>query len=100
MAMKLVTYHTCPDCKGEGRKDITIEFKDDPADTLNIECFTCNGEGEVDQEGYDAWVYEKNVWCKCGNPSNETRFYDDGEGKWVHKHHYVCIDCGKVVQIG
>jgi hypothetical protein len=42
-------------------------------------------------------------WCSCKpkEPVEETIFKDDGECKCgINKHHYHCVKCGKVNQIG
>ena len=41
-------------------------------------------------------------WCECGNPSGDVHFHDDEfeNGERVSKHHYTCVDCGRVTQVG
>lgn len=39
-------------------------------------------------------------WCKCGNPSKQTTYYDDYEGELCDKHHYTCDDCNLIFQVG
>ena len=40
-------------------------------------------------------------WCRCGEEEGEWIFLDDGECECgIHKHHYHCSRCGKVLQVG
>lgn len=93
--------HKCPTCDN-GRMKITVSTygSNEPATVTEIDCVYCDGTGQIDDETMEAIEYEKNMWCKCGNPSGRHKFYRDGEGPLVHKHHYVCKDCNKVLQIG
>lgn len=66
-----------------------------------MKCFTCDGSGEVDRAEYEARKKaEAEFWCSCGNPSEDVRFYDDGEHPKCDKHCYECVDCGKIRQVG
>ena len=43
----------------------------------------------------------KNLWCKCGNPSENSEYHsDDPNNPTCTKHHWTCRDCGKILQIG
>jgi DnaJ-class molecular chaperone len=66
---------------------------------MHLSCPTCNGTGEITQAKQEAYDFEQNMWCKCGNPSGHSKRWDDGEGI-IHKHHYTCYDCGKITQVG
>lgn len=41
-------------------------------------------------------------WCECPDKGNiQVIFYEDGQHVCgIHKHHYHCIECKGVVQIG
>jgi hypothetical protein len=94
---------TCPTCKGSGKQTITVTYigSDEASSTSEINCVDCEGVGKVDQETIEAIEYEKNMWCKCGNPSGDATYHPDGErGAIVHKHHWTCNDCNKVYQLG
>ena len=55
---------------------------------------------------------EKDIWCdgNCNNPENDAHFYDDGNNRiykdkqgqtyTCSKHHYTCVVCDKIVQVG
>jgi len=92
----------CPVCKGSGIQTITVSYwgSDEPDEESKMSCVGCNGEGRVDEETYEDLIYEQNMWCECGNPSRQSKFYKDGEHPIVRKHHYRCKDCGNVTQIG
>lgn len=94
----------CPSCV-EGKMSIKMEVMEDngsftSSPTTEIDCVICDGEGTIDQDTQDMIDYEKTIWCKCGNPSKNTHYWEDGQGELVYKHHWTCADCRKVVQIG
>ena len=93
---------TCPECKGTGKIEITMSFygSDEKPSVTKIDCVTCNGLGKLSKQEFKEFEEEKELWCSCGNPSEQVKYWKDGEGTLVHKHHYTCKDCGKVVQIG
>ena len=41
-------------------------------------------------------------WCACPKPTDSEYWPDefDDEGKLVSKHHWTCVVCGQVTQIG
>lgn len=95
---------TCPSCEGKKTQTIIAQLlttkglANQPPVTIN--CINCDGKGVVDakeqkrrDEANDAF------WCKCKEEHGVT-FYDDGEGHLCTKHHYVCNNCHKVVQVG
>lgn len=95
----------CSVCKGAGKQTITARtlvkggsWKKEPP--VTIPCLGCKGTGEMTQEQADALRTYEEMWCRCGNPSGESSFYDDGEHPGLAKHHYRCVDCGRVTQIG
>ena len=92
----------CTICEGSGKQTVTISTFGEPENDTSFEsnCIGCDGEGEVTEEQAALIEFEKNMWCKCGNPSEDVDFYDDGEHPEITKHHYRCKDCKKVVQIG
>lgn len=43
----------------------------------------------------------KGEWCQCGNPSGNTNYMADNICPCgVGKHHYHCLDCGAITQVG
>jgi RecJ-like exonuclease len=98
----------CPRCKGSGKITLhvtTIAVGAKPAEeTSRIPCRDCHGSGKVTPEEAErirSFIEAyKEIWCRCGNPSGQVDFYDDGEHPEISKHHYRCRDCGKVTQIG
>ena len=94
----------CPHCKGTGKQSISFQEIGKKAVPYEITCIMCDGKAKLSsreaQKIQDELDYEKMIWCKCGNTSGVTHYWPDGKGKLVHKHHYTCADCGKVVQIG
>jgi len=95
----------CPTCKGTGEQSVTAQimqpdgtFKEEPP--VQITCVFCDGKGEVTKDKLKFIEHYNSIWCKCGNPSGETDFYNDNEHDEIKKHHWRCQDCGKVVQIG
>jgi len=96
--MKMIT---CHHCGGKGETKITPVFleggKEIEGTPVTIDCVFCEGTGKITEELKKA---EEDFWCDCGNPSGETIYYGDGQGHLCDKHHYVCADCFKVVQVG
>jgi len=92
---------TCPKCEGNKVLSITPQMFENgkfvSLKTVVIDCVFCNGKGKVSKALIRA---EENFWCKCGNPSGESTFHDEGEGPEISKHHYRCNDCHKVTQVG
>ena len=89
----------CPRCQGSGKMDLTVHDGGQPT-AVKIECITCHGAGEIDKFQYKMYQQEVEMWCRCGNPSNEGDFYEDGQDPEIGQHHWKCRDCGKVIQIG
>lgn len=53
-------------------------------------------EDQKRKKAFDAF------WCS-GHPGQEhkgTVFHNDGECSWCSKHHYHCVVCGKIEQVG
>jgi len=94
----------CLVCKGSGKITIGMNTLTDkgwvPESDSEINCVHCDGKGIMTQEQKEIHDYEKNMWCTCGNKSEDYKFYDDGEHEEISKHHYRCADCEKVLQIG
>lgn len=93
-----------------GRKDhIRIKFDPDSVQTFTLteeeqaaafeQVWKMLGYSSAEEYRKAAKEAEK-LWCKCGNPSEETTFYEDGEGELCVKHHYICDDCGLIWQVG
>ena len=91
----------CLVCHGSKINTCTItKFGTDEVKTMKMDCIWCDGTGEMTNEDKESYEYQLNMWCKCGNPSKGSEYYDDGEHHEITKHHYRCKDCGKVLQIG
>ena len=93
---------TCNVCKGSGvqRVSVTDYGSDEPPSVSEHACFFCDGAGEISFINFVMQVIGEASWCRCGNPSGESVFFKDGEGAWMNKHHYCCLDCGHVTQVG
>ena len=89
----------CPRCKGSGKMDLTVH-EGGSATAIKITCVTCDGAGEIDSFKYNLYRQEVEMWCRCGNPSGEVDFYEDGQDPKIGMHHIKCRDCGKVIQVG
>ena len=63
--------------------------------SVEIDCIWCNGTGEMTPEQAAEKQAFEDSWCKCGNPSGQVNYYQEG-----HSHGYTCADCGKIVQTG
>jgi len=88
----------CKVCKGTGKQ--TIEVCGAETGKFEMDCFWCEGTGEMTPRQKRTWDFARNSWCRCGNPSGESKFYDDGKHPTTKTHHYRCVDCGKITQIG
>ena len=89
----------CPRCKGKGKMDLAVH-EGGVAEVVEITCITCDGDGEIGKFQHKLYQQEVEMWCNCGNPSNDGVFVDDGEDPVIGKHHWNCKDCGKVLQVG
>ena len=89
----------CPRCKGRGKMDLNVH-EGDTVQVVKITCVTCDGDGEINQVQYMIYRQEIEMWCRCGNPSGDVDYYEDGQRQDVQMHHIRCKDCGKVVQVG
>ena len=97
----------CKVCKGSGKQKLTVldpygAYPNRPRRQVkDIDCVWCHGTGMMQAEELKAYTWNQTAWCECGNPSGESRFFDDGECECgCHKHHYHCRDCAKITQIG
>jgi hypothetical protein len=93
----------CICCKGKKTISVSIENWGHPGskETSDLPCVWCDGSGLMSDAAIENYHSEMAKWCRCGNPSRESTFYDDGERPDVcNKHHYVCHDCGNITQIG
>jgi len=95
----------CPSCHGKGTTQISFEVwgSKKPAEISDIPCTDCHGAKEVTHERAKEIIrfteLYKSIWCKCGNPSKQTKFHPKGNAVCA-KHCYTCADCGKITQIG
>ena len=89
----------CPDCDS-GVMKFKVHVADKPESSFEMKCVICGGDGHLTDKQLSDYKAEMDLWCQCGNPSEDVTFYDDGQGSACHKHHYCCNNCGKVLQIG
>lgn len=93
----------CPTCKGTGKQLIQVHFHEKGTSTvrnMEIKCTTCEGTGVVSYQTIQALEKANKMWCRCGNPSGQSNFFDDGVDSKCSKHHWKCSDCGKILQVG
>ena len=90
----------CPRCKGKGRMELGVQEYGKTPTVVEIKCITCDGGGEITKFQHNLYEQEQGMWCRCGNPSGESVFFEDGEDPVIGKHHWNCKDCGKVLQVG
>lgn len=88
---------SCPRCKG--KKTINVTFCKE-GKSLDMDCPTCDGSGGVTRKKAQEYQASVNAWCSCGNDSGETTYIPDNESSVCVKHHWICNDCGKIVQVG
>lgn len=90
----------CKRCKGTGEMAIDFSEGGKKWTRTEIRCIDCDGSGEISEAKAKAIEDEKALWCSCGNPSNDSIFWDDGEHPKCSKHCWTCKDCGKIIQVG
>ena len=91
----------CPRCKGSGKMTLKVStYGEDGSESIEINCVTCDGTGEVTSYQNELYKQEVAMWCRCGNPSGDVDYYEDGQDPVIQKHHWNCKDCGKVLQVG
>lgn len=89
----------CPRCKGSGKMPLQVH-EGGSVRNMELTCIDCDGSGEITKAQHEQNQRAMAMWCRCGNPTGQSRFYEDGEAPDVHKHHVKCGDCGKVLQVG
>ena len=94
----------CPTCKGTGKQTIRATTIDDRGVTkeppMVITCILCKGAKEISEAEFASVERERELWCRCSK-SKSGPFYDDGKHPGcVNKHHWHCVNCGKITQIG
>jgi hypothetical protein len=94
----------CPVCLGTGKQTTKMsvmmnngEFEQQ--DPIETDCIWCDDGVMTDKQKVMHHEYET-MWCKCEPNDNAPIFYRDGEHDELHKHHYRCTTCHKVIQIG
>ncbi len=91
----------CPKCHGKKTLTITVNTPTEPLqETVELSCVWCDKTGEVTEQQLASIEGEDAMWCRCGNPSGDVRYVADGESVAISKHHWCCVDCDKIVQIG
>lgn len=89
----------CPTCKGAKKQTISVftyGVKEKGNSSFDMECVTCQGQGNITEQIYQDFKRSQAMWCSC-KVSSGSSFVDDSRAM---KHHYVCDDCGKITQIG
>lgn len=100
----------CPRCKGEGKVVITMNVQTHGEEGVEVskipmDCSDCDGSGELSAEDVEFNKAEAEMWCKCEGET-DFKFHADGNRKVynklirIPKHHYSCVECKKVKQIG
>ena len=90
----------CTMCHGSKVQHLTITtFGEEGSKTMDVDCVGCNGTGEIDERVALELEYERNMWCDCTEDHGVT-YWKHGQHAILHKHHYRCKKCHKVVQIG
>lgn len=97
----------CPTCNATGNLTVhatTIDSNGShPHEPVELTCVSCKGKKTV-PEAYGQALKEMNEsWCECSRADQDrygVEFYDNGEHPDLHKHHYRCVSCKKIVQIG
>ena len=101
----------CHDCKGKGKININFSLdhsiisadKETKYISHEIICISCCGRGQFDlSQKKDCILTEiyRTMWCKCGSPS-ESYYVDNYKCiDCINKHHYHCMYCGLITQIG
>lgn len=92
---------TCPQCNGAKTVNISVHSSEEKPTYFPMSCPSCDGQGVISDEQLAEIKAEQDMWCSCGNPSQNAYYVPDNtpHGK-VRKHHYCCNDCHKIVQIG
>ena len=97
--------HKCPACTGgritiTGRMLTTEGWKDNPP--IDIDCITCDGSGTIGEEHRRQLDEEQDAWHNSDICQEEDAHYvpDNTPGALISKHHWVCNECRKIVQVG
>lgn len=91
----------CPQCKGRSTVALTVTTCGQKGEEkIDLPCPACKGLGSVSLAEKKIYEAQLAMWCRCGNPSGDVDFFDDGEHPDMYKHHYRCKDCGKITQVG
>ncbi len=103
----------CPSCKGKGQTTHTVPplrelftgrvLGPNTSVTFNMPCLDCERTGRVTPAQMRSIQFQREMWCKCSDRSDHATYHADGQTPWrwcVHKHHWHCNECAKIVQIG
>lgn len=91
---KASTNSFCQGCNGKGTQSANFLGKE-----LEIACIWCEGKWCSNNQ---AFKQAMEIWCQCGNPSGAVQLFESDyfQHPKRQKHHYRCIDCNKITQIG
>lgn len=93
----------CPQCDNGIQHIKVTEIKNGIAieePGFDLKCDLCDGKGHITLQQMRYWGAQNKLWCSCGNPSKESKYWEDGTNKYCSKHCWTCKDCGKLTQIG
>ena len=105
--MKTITHIQCPNCNGKGTYPVVAKMFSkngwEDQEPVNMPCKVCNETGKVTQEHLDelkrSAEERKKLWCSCKEDYG-VNYFENGQHPDLHKHHYRCMKCKKIVQIG
>lgn len=90
----------CVVCEGQGKQTVTVETHGQEGQTsYEMDCTWCDGTGAMtpaQEEEYTAYCA---MWCDCGE-AEQVKYYADGEHPGLRKHHWRCLGCDGVTQVG
>ena len=89
----------CIICNGIGKQSLTV-VEGETESTSMIDCIYCSGTGQLTEQELSDLKAEQDLWCSCGNPSDEATYWEDGENPDCDKHCWTCNDCEKIIQVG
>ncbi|TXI03115.1 MAG: hypothetical protein E6Q76_14305 [Rhizobium sp.] len=77
----------------------TVHSPGQAVQSLSMPCIFCDATGKITEQRRSALRAEAALWCRCEDNEAGTQYVADGAGI-IAKHHWVCLHCGKIVQIG
>lgn len=94
----------CLACSKGQMKIIFSEFGKEGKDITFIDCVICNGTGKISDELNQELIEEKDSWHNddtCAMHNGNAKYVPDNtQGALCSKHHWICVGCDKIVQVG